>query len=74
MTPTTATTERSYCHRCQRTTETVFLPLSSGHIGNCCGQCRATRRGKPYVSKREYEARKAPTAARPEGEYEHAKK
>ena len=45
------TTSRSYCHRCERTTETVYLPLSSGHIGNCCAVCRATRKGKPFVSR-----------------------
>lgn len=44
----------AYCHRCRRETETVFLPLSSGHVGNCCAVCHATRKGKPYVSRREY--------------------
>lgn len=43
----------TYCYRCHQITETVFLPLSSGHIGNCCADCRATRKGKPFVSKRE---------------------
>jgi hypothetical protein len=41
----------TYCHRCQRETETVFLPLSSGHIGNLCAECRTARRGRPYVSR-----------------------
>jgi len=40
-----------YCHRCERTTDTVYLPLSSGHVGNCCAVCRATRKGKPFVSR-----------------------
>jgi len=39
------------CHRCNRETETVFLPLSSGHIGNLCAVCHAARRGRPYVSR-----------------------
>lgn len=41
------------CHRCQRETPTVALYLSSGHIGNCCAICRATRKGKPFLSKAE---------------------
>lgn len=45
MTPPAA----AFCHRCQRETETVFLPLASGHIGNCCAICHATRKGKPFV-------------------------
>jgi hypothetical protein len=49
----------SHCHRCQRVTETVFLPLSSGHIGNCCAVCRATRKGKPFVSRHETETTNA---------------
>lgn len=42
-----------FCHRCQRMTQTVFLPLSSGHIGNCCAVCRATRKGHPFISRHE---------------------
>ncbi|MEI7880320.1 MAG: hypothetical protein WCI95_05550 [bacterium] len=42
---------KAYCTRCNRETETVFLPLSSGLIGNCCATCRACRKGKPYVSR-----------------------
>jgi hypothetical protein len=34
-------------------TETVYLNLSSGHIGNCCAVCRATRKGKPFISRLE---------------------
>lgn len=43
----------SYCHRCLRVTPTAFIPLSSGHIGNCCATCRATRKGKPFISRLE---------------------
>ncbi len=43
-----------FCHRCNRETETVFLPLTSGLIGNCCSICRACRKGRPYVSEKEY--------------------
>ena len=43
----------AYCHRCGRETETVFLPLSSGLIGNCCAVCRACRKGKPYIARHE---------------------
>lgn len=46
---------RAYCHRCQRTTATVYLPLSSGHIANACVACRTCRRLRPYVTRREYE-------------------
>ena len=58
----------SYCHNCKRETRTAFLPLSSGHIGNCCAVCRTTRKGRPYVSKCEYEMLNTPIAERPEGE------
>jgi len=47
--------ESDHCHRCQHVTKTVFLPLSSGHIGNCCAVCRTTRKGKPYVSRRAFQ-------------------
>lgn len=47
----------AYCHMCQRETETIFLKLSSGHIGNCCSVCRTTRKGHPYASKSEYHRR-----------------
>lgn len=43
----------AYCHRCQRNTETVYLLLSSGHVGNCCAECRATRKGRPFISRAE---------------------
>lgn len=42
----------AFCHRCQCSTPTVHLRLSSGHIGNCCAVCRATRRGRPFVKRR----------------------
>jgi hypothetical protein len=54
----------AFCHRCQKTTATVFLELSSGHIGNCCRICRATRKGKPFVSRTEYEQANAPQGRR----------
>ena len=46
----------AHCHRCGRMTTTVLLPLSSGHIGNCCAVCHATRKGRPFVSRAEYES------------------
>lgn len=44
-------TKRAHCFRCGRRTATIYLPLSSGHIGNCCAVCRATRKGHPFVSR-----------------------
>lgn len=44
-----------YCHRCGRITPTVYLQLSSGHIGNCCAACHSNRKGRPFVSHAEYE-------------------
>jgi len=41
----------AFCHRCDRITETVFLELSTGHIGNLCSVCRTARKGRPYVSR-----------------------
>jgi hypothetical protein len=49
----------AFCHRCGHETPTVYLNLSSGHVGNCCGLCRATRKGKPFVSRREIETTNA---------------
>lgn len=58
-----------YCHKCKKRTETLYLPLSSGHIGNCCAVCRAARKGRPYATRQEY-LNQAPIATRPEGEEE----
>jgi hypothetical protein len=49
----------AHCHRCNRITETVYLALSSGHFGNCCGECRATRKGRPFVSREVFNSAKA---------------
>ena len=49
MNPTTA-----FCHCCRRDTPTILLSLSGGLIGNCCAVCRTCRKGRPYVSHREY--------------------
>lgn len=43
----------AYCHQCGRDTESIAVPLSSGHIGNCCAVCRATRKGKPFLARHE---------------------
>lgn len=43
----------AYCHICQSISPTVYLHLGSGHLGNCCGVCRATRKGHPFISRRE---------------------
>lgn len=51
----------SFCHRCGHETPTVYLNLSSGHLGNCCAICRATRKGRPFVSRREIESTNAGT-------------
>lgn len=60
----------AYCHRCQRDTTTVLLPLSSGHIGRCCSICRATRKGHPFASRQEFETFTA--NARKGRGYDHA--
>ena len=44
-----------HCGRCGRVTETVLLPLASGHIGRLCAVCRACRKGRPYAKKSEYQ-------------------
>ena len=49
------TGQREACPRCG-ITETVLLPLSSGHIGRVCGECRMLRHPKPYASKSAYYA------------------
>lgn len=59
---------KAYCHCCERSTETVFLALSSGHIGNCCAICRAMRKRRPYVKKAEFLRISTPTTERSQGE------
>ena len=49
----------AFCHCCGRETSTVFLALRSGHIGNACAECRALRKGKPYMKRTEVEQAKA---------------
>ena len=51
MTPATTIPPPAWCHMCRRVTPTVYLPLSSGHVGNLCGVCRCARLGRPYVPK-----------------------
>ena len=43
------------CGQCGRVTQTVLLPLSSGHVGRVCAVCRACRKGKPFAKKSEYQ-------------------
>lgn len=62
----------AFCHRCDRITETVFLPLSSGLTGNCCRECRACRKGKPYLSREEVKQLKNHDARLGQG-VQHAK-
>ena len=54
MSAQTYETPVAFCHRCQRETPTVYISLSSGHIGNCCAVCHATRKGRPFISRTEY--------------------
>lgn len=61
----------NWCHRCLADTPTVYLRLSSGHIGNCCARCRATRKGKPFVSRSALQP-STPMPARAEG-FHHAR-
>ena len=43
------------CGRCGRVTETVLLPLASGHVGRVCAVCHSCRRGRPYARREEFE-------------------
>lgn len=58
---------RQFCHMCRRETETVFLELSSGDIGNLCAICRTCRKGRPYVTRKEFEDWESLRPARAEG-------
>ena len=49
-----ATPAAAFCEVCQTITPTRLIPLSGG-IGNCCAVCRTCRKGRPYVSRREYQ-------------------
>lgn len=58
------------CHQCGRESQTGILPLSSGHMGRVCCECRTLRRGRPYALRIEYhEASPIPTPARAEGSH-----
>jgi hypothetical protein len=54
----------AFCHRCGKVTPTRYLLLSSGHVANTCADCRACRKGRPYISKSEYEQANAPQGRR----------
>ena len=45
----------AYCNQCQRVTPTIYLPLRNDLIGNVCADCHACRKGKPFISRREYQ-------------------
>lgn len=45
----------TYCHQCRRLTPGTLIPLASGHIGNCCSLCRATRKGRPFASRNAFQ-------------------
>lgn len=51
--PFRQTGENQHCPKCG-VTETLLLPLSSGHIGRVCGECRMLRHPRPYASKAAY--------------------
>jgi len=53
---------RRYCCQCGRNTDTVFLPLSSGHVGNACFVCHCLRKGRPYLPKHYLELTPMPKA------------
>jgi hypothetical protein len=44
----------AHCHRCGTVTMSGLLPLGR-HIGNVCCDCRATRKGKPFASRAEFD-------------------
>ena len=71
--PMRYTTHRAECHICERVTQTGILPMSSGHMGRVCCECRTLRRGRPYALRYEYaEASPIPTPATgAEGTYDH---
>ena len=54
----------AFCHRCRQMTATVYLPLSSGHLGNCCAACHACRRGRPFVPRHQSLTTNAATGQR----------
>ena len=70
------TEEVALCPRCNRETATALLPLSSGHIGRVCCQCRAQRKGRPFASRYEYDraSPNQPMPERAEGAHEQAPK
>jgi len=57
------------CDQCERETGTSIKVMRAG-IGNACLECGRLRRGKPYLSKHEFQSL-TPTAAK--GERDEAK-
>ena len=58
------------CDHCQRITPTEVLFMRQG-FGNACAVCGCLRRGKPYLSKAEFNTLK-PTSAAKGGCHEQA--
>lgn len=46
---------KAHCVQCEQATGTAFKLTKAG-IGNACSRCGKFRKGKPYVSKREFES------------------
>ncbi|VGO17207.1 hypothetical protein PDESU_05803 [Pontiella desulfatans] len=47
---------RAWCHRCGTDTGTTFKTALAAGIGNCCAECGACRKGRPYISKRDFQS------------------
>jgi hypothetical protein len=52
----------AFCEQCDRNTPTKILFMRAGY-GNACAACGRLRRGKPYLSKAEFQTLK-PDAAK----------
>lgn len=46
----------AFCHVCGKVTPALYLRLRSGHLLNGCAECCTGRKGKPYLSRLEYDA------------------
>jgi hypothetical protein len=71
MSSPSPTGARAYCHRCATVTPSGLLPLTTGDIGHVCMHCRTCRKGRPYVTRAEFNRLNQLTPPRAEGCHEY---
>jgi hypothetical protein len=61
---------QAFCHQCDEITATDYLPLQTGDIANVCAICKACRKGRPFITRKEFQQSLVPHVAANGGDYE----